>query len=160
MKRTTLLTAVLLLSLPVLARAAEPPAAPPAPPAAQPAPAIPRDTKPVTPPAVENAEAILSVPGVDGCFVGPNDLGISYGERPEQGVPGIIEKAIHRVLAAAQTTGKVAGIQTFGAEEASRRAEQGFRFIGLGSEVRLASAAARRELNEFREQTSRPAQSS
>ena len=62
MKRTTLLTAVLLLSLPVLARAAEPPAAPPAPPAAQPAPAIPRDTKPVTPPAVENAAGQIPAP--------------------------------------------------------------------------------------------------
>jgi 4-hydroxy-2-oxoheptanedioate aldolase len=103
--------------------------------------------------AVENAEAILSVAGVDGCFVGPNDLGISFGERPEQGVPAIVEDAIQMVLAAAQATGKVAGIQTFGAEEAARRAEQGFRFIGLGSEVRLASTAARRELGAFHEQS-------
>jgi 4-hydroxy-2-oxoheptanedioate aldolase len=103
--------------------------------------------------AVEQARAILSVPGVDGCFVGPNDLGISYGERPERGVSAGVEEAIQEVLAAARETGTVAGIQTFGAEEASRRAEQGFMFIGLGSEVRLASAAARRELTQFRQQT-------
>ncbi|MBI2202131.1 MAG: 2-dehydro-3-deoxyglucarate aldolase, partial [Armatimonadetes bacterium] len=52
--------------------------------------------------AVENIEAILSVEGVDGCFIGPNDLagsmGIRYGrggQHPE------FEAAIQKVLAAA-----------------------------------------------------------
>ncbi|MGE3273024.1 MAG: HpcH/HpaI aldolase/citrate lyase family protein [Chloroflexota bacterium] len=103
--------------------------------------------------AVENARAILSVPGVDGCFIGPNDLGITYGERPEGGVSGGVEEAIQEILAAAQATGTVAGIQTFGAEEVIRRADQGFRFIGLSSDVRLAAGAARRELATVRQQT-------
>jgi len=100
--------------------------------------------------AVENARAILAVPGIDGCFVGPNDLGISYGQPPERGVTAGVEEAIQEVLTAAQATGTVAGIQTFDADEAARRAAQGFGFIGLGSEVRLATAAARRELSATR----------
>jgi 4-hydroxy-2-oxoheptanedioate aldolase len=96
--------------------------------------------------AVEHARDILAVPGIDACFVGPNDLGISYGQPPERGVSPVVEDAIQAVLAAAQATGTVAGIQTFDAEEAAMRAAQGFGFIGLGSEVRLATAAARREL--------------
>lgn len=100
--------------------------------------------------AIEDAEAILSVPGVDGCFIGPNDLNISYGGMPERGVSEEVEGAIQSVLAACVNTGSVAGIQTFSPEDASRRAEQGFRFIGLGSEVRLATAAARAVLEETR----------
>lgn len=96
--------------------------------------------------AVENAQAILSVDGVDGCFIGPNDLSVSYGELPERGVSSAVEEGIQAVLAAARTTGTAAGIQTYDADDVSSRAEQGFRFIGLGSEVRLATAAARQAL--------------
>ena len=96
--------------------------------------------------AVANARTILSVDGVDGCFIGPNDLSVSYGERPESGVSPTVEEGIQAVLAAARATGTAAGIQTYDAETAVRRAEQGFRFIGLSSEVRLATAAARTAL--------------
>lgn len=96
--------------------------------------------------AVENARAILSVEGVDGCYVGPNDLGITYGYPPESGVSDEVEAAVGQILAAAQATGKVAGMQTYSPEQALMRAEQGFRLIGLNSDVRFASAAARSAL--------------
>ncbi len=34
--------------------------------------------------AVENAEAILATPGVDGCWVGPSDLSLSLGVHPSK----------------------------------------------------------------------------
>ncbi|MDA8217918.1 MAG: aldolase/citrate lyase family protein [Dehalococcoidales bacterium] len=34
--------------------------------------------------AVENAEAIMATPGVDGCWVGPADLALSMGITPER----------------------------------------------------------------------------
>lgn len=101
--------------------------------------------------AVRNARAILDVPGVDGCFVGPNDLGLSYGARPESGVSPAVEEAIQEVLEAARATGKVAGIQTYNPDDAVRRAGQGFRFIGVGSEFRLAMAAARQTWSALRQ---------
>jgi 4-hydroxy-2-oxoheptanedioate aldolase len=100
--------------------------------------------------AVKQARAILSVPGIDGCFIGPNDLSVSYGGLPERGVLPAAEAGIQEVLAAVRETGTIAGIQTYTAEEATMRAGQGFRFIGLGSEVRLATAAARAALGETR----------
>jgi 4-hydroxy-2-oxoheptanedioate aldolase len=100
--------------------------------------------------AVERARDILRVPGIDGCFIGPNDLSVSYGGLPERGVLPAAEEGIQEVLAAARDTGTIAGIQTYTADEATTRAEQGFRFIGLGSEVRLATAAARAALGETR----------
>ncbi len=92
--------------------------------------------------AVENARAILAVEGVDGCYVGPNDLGITYGYPPESGISDEVESAVGQILAAAQATGKVAGMQTYTPEQALLRAGQGFRFIGLNSDVRFARAAA------------------
>jgi len=35
---------------------------------------------------VENLESILTVPGLDSIYIGPNDLAISYGYGPS-GVP-------------------------------------------------------------------------
>jgi 4-hydroxy-2-oxoheptanedioate aldolase len=100
--------------------------------------------------AVGNARAILSVPGVDGCFIGPNDLSVSYGGLPERGVLPAAEVGIQEVLAATRETGTIAGIQTYTADEATARAAEGFRFIGLGSEVRMATTAARQALGETR----------
>ena len=100
--------------------------------------------------AVERARDILSVPGIDGCFIGPNDLSVSYGGLPERGVLPAAEEGIQEVLAAVRDTGTIAGIQTYTPDEATMRAGQGFRFIGLGSEVRLATAAARTALGETR----------
>ena len=101
--------------------------------------------------AVEHARAILAVDGVDGCYVGPNDLGITYGYPPESGVSDEVEAAVGQILVAAQSTGKVAGMQTYTPEQALLRAEQGFRFIGLNSDVRFATAAARAALAATRE---------
>jgi 4-hydroxy-2-oxoheptanedioate aldolase len=96
--------------------------------------------------AVANAEAILATPGVDGCLVGTNDLRISYGDAPEVGsgehLAGPAEAAVATILAACQTTGTIPGIQLYGADAAAARIAQGFRFIGLGTELRLMRAAA------------------
>jgi 4-hydroxy-2-oxoheptanedioate aldolase len=101
--------------------------------------------------AVANAAAILSVDGIDGCYIGPNDLGISHGHPPESGISDEVEAAIQSILAAARLTGKRAGIQTYSAADTLMRADEGFRFIGLSSEIRLAQAMARAELGAVRE---------
>ncbi len=96
--------------------------------------------------AVNNAREILSVEGIDGCLVGQNDLSISLGIPPE-GVAGVtvpapVEEAIARVAAVCRETGKIAGIQLYGAEAANRRISEGYRLIGLGADVRLMRGAA------------------
>lgn len=96
--------------------------------------------------AVANAEAIMATPGIDGCLVGTNDLRIAYGIPPEGGtgeaLDGPAEAAVAAILAACQATGKAAGIQVYSAEAANRRLAQGFRFIGLGTDLRLMRGAA------------------
>jgi 4-hydroxy-2-oxoheptanedioate aldolase len=92
---------------------------------------------------LRNARDILSVPGIDGCFIGPNDLSISLGFAPELAqLPDAVEVAVGDILAAARETGKVGGIQCFSAESATARIAQGFRFVSILSDLRMARAAA------------------
>jgi len=96
--------------------------------------------------AVENAEAILAVEGVVGCFIGPNDLALSMGIDPSRIGPGTEhEAAMLEVLAAAKKTGKAAGKHCYNAAELSERIAQGFQFLALSSDAGLLGKAAREE---------------
>ena len=90
---------------------------------------------------VEQAEEILAVDGVDGCYIGPSDLSIAYGAGSNPGtgeqLEPAVEEAIEQVLAAARATGKFVGMHLFSAAAANRRLAQGIRMIGLGSELRF-----------------------
>jgi 4-hydroxy-2-oxoheptanedioate aldolase len=93
--------------------------------------------------AVENAEAILSTPGVDGCWIGPSDLALSMGVHPrhkseDQGVL----RAVERVLVACNNTGKIAGYAADSPEEAVGYAERGFRFLTAGSDIGFMMSGA------------------
>jgi 4-hydroxy-2-oxoheptanedioate aldolase len=85
--------------------------------------------------AVENAEAIMSVDGVVGCFIGPNDLALSMGITPAQTGPGTEhEAAMMHVLDVCKRTGKAAGKHCFSAAEVSLRISQGFQYLALLSD--------------------------
>lgn len=97
--------------------------------------------------AVEQAEAILGVDGVVGCFIGPNDLALSMGLTQKDMGPGTAhEEAMLSVLAAAKKTGKAAGKHCFTAAEVSLRIGQGFQFLALASDGAFMAKAA---LEEF-----------
>lgn|GEM_PF-2504356 len=85
--------------------------------------------------AVENAEAIMAVPGVDGCWVGPADLALSMGIHPRDAAKNEShQRALERVIAACRDTGTIPGFAANTPEEAVRRAEQGFRYLTAGSD--------------------------
>lgn len=93
--------------------------------------------------AVEQADAIMAVDGVVGCFIGPNDLALSMGVGPTDTGPGTAhEAAMLEVLAACRRTGKAAGKHCFSAAEVSARIAQGFQFLALLSDGALLGAAA------------------
>ena len=94
--------------------------------------------------AVENAEAILSTPGIDACWTGPSDLSLSLGFHPSE-MDGREEhaRALETILTACRNTGKIPGIAGGGVEDALRRAGQGFRFITATSDGGLLEAGAR-----------------
>jgi 4-hydroxy-2-oxoheptanedioate aldolase len=93
--------------------------------------------------AVEQAEAIMATPGVDGCWAGPADLALSLGIHPRQMAQDERhQRALERVLAACRNTGKIPGLACSGAEDARRRAAQGFRFLTAGSDLGFMLAGA------------------
>lgn len=93
--------------------------------------------------ALRNLDDILSVPGLDGIYIGPADLSISLAApaNVDPTEPKVIE-AIASILAAAKTHGLFAGIHTGGAESARARAEQGFNFVTIASDARLLAVAS------------------
>ncbi len=100
--------------------------------------------------AVDHAEEILAVEGIDGCWVGPGDLGLSMGV--DLGTPEgrqAHEKAILQVVAACKKTGKIPGIAAI-PQNARHWLDKGFRFITLGSELYLLQAKAQEVLAALR----------
>lgn len=86
--------------------------------------------------AVENAEAILSTPGVDGCWVGPADLALSMGIHPRNAARDDRHaRALERVVAACRNTGTIPGLSCSSPEEMVRRAAQGFQFLTGGGDL-------------------------
>jgi 4-hydroxy-2-oxoheptanedioate aldolase len=88
--------------------------------------------------AVEHADAIFAVPGIDAIFVGPNDLSASM--RGKDGKPPSGEataQALKHVLEMCKKHRVAPGIHCQSAEEATTRIEQGWQFIAIASELRL-----------------------
>ena len=86
--------------------------------------------------AVNQAEAIMSVPGIDGCWIGPADLALSMGIHPDHKYENDDHaRALEKVLEACRNTGKAAGIASVSVEEALQRAQEGFQFLTAGSDL-------------------------
>jgi 4-hydroxy-2-oxoheptanedioate aldolase len=92
--------------------------------------------------AVENIDAILNVPGIDMVFIGPNDLHVSLGldstlwdENP------VFQAALKTVVDACKNHGMPYGILSPDAAGAKARLDDGFNFVGMGSDLRLMLAA-------------------
>lgn len=81
-----------------------------------------------TPEAVANAAAIAAVDGVDGVFIGPNDLAHSMGfENRWHEAP--VQQAIESALRAVASVGKCPGILALSADEEARYAAWGARYF-------------------------------
>ena len=104
---------------------------------------------------LENLDDILSVPGLDGVFIGPNDLSLALGHLPssEPTDPAVVD-AIAHILTRAQAHGKVPGIFCSSGPAAAMRIEQGFRFVVPGNEANLLKQAASQAVQAARGQLS------
>ena len=96
-----------------------------------------------TPNAVENAEEIAAVEGVDVVMIGSNDLMMEMG-KPQQFGGAELEAAMKTVVDACHKHGKHPGFGGVYDEENSRKfIEMGMRFILCGGDLALLMAAAR-----------------
>jgi 2-dehydro-3-deoxyglucarate aldolase len=83
---------------------------------------------------VDAAPAIAAIDGVDCLFVGPSDLAANHGHLGDPSHPDV-QRAIARVLDAARSAGKPAGILAPVEADARRYLTQGFRFVAVGSDL-------------------------
>jgi 4-hydroxy-2-oxoheptanedioate aldolase len=93
--------------------------------------------------AVENAEAILSVPGVDGVWAGPSDLALSMGIDPRRMADDDRHnRALEKIVQACRNTGTIPGLACGSPEEAKMRAAQGFQFVTAGGDMGFMMSGA------------------
>lgn len=108
--------------------------------------------------ALANLDEILSVPGLDGTYIGPSDLSLSMGRTPTL-APDDKEvlAAIETIRAKTRAKGLIAGIHTDGAKTALKCFEQGFQLCTILNDARLMAMAAAAAVKEVRGQTQGPA---
>ena len=100
--------------------------------------------------AVEHADAIAAIDGVDVLFVGPTDLSHGLG-MPGRFTDPAFRTALQRVVSACEAHGKAAGILLYGTAALRDHLDLGFRFVGLGSDAGWLLEGARAALRSGRE---------
>ena len=101
--------------------------------------------------ALANLDEILSVPGLDGVYVGPSDLSASMGETPglDPLYPAVLQ-AIEKIAAAARKHGVVPCIHTGSVAYAKRMTDMGYRLVTYMSDARFLQWIAGRSLKALR----------
>lgn len=105
--------------------------------------------------AVENLDAILDVPGVDGVMVGTHDLAISHaGTNAAAGVDAGDVAMLELVANGCRTRGQAAGVGCADAADALRWTAMGFTLLALPGDAALVGEGMARLLRETRQNTS------
>ncbi len=101
--------------------------------------------------AVNDLEAILSVPGVDGYFIGPYDLSASMGISGQFGDPRFVA-ALEETKRVGNNLGKPGGLHVVEPrpEELQRRIEEGFTFLAYSLDTRMLDTVCRAGLEAVR----------
>jgi 4-hydroxy-2-oxoheptanedioate aldolase len=108
--------------------------------------------------SVANADAIIATPGLDGIYIGPNDLCLDHGKAPaaetaDPEVAGVIVDLAARTRRA----GKIAGIFCSSGEAAARRIAEGFTMVTPGNDASLLMRASKEAIAAARGGASAPA---
>ncbi|MBW2148658.1 MAG: 2-dehydro-3-deoxyglucarate aldolase [Deltaproteobacteria bacterium] len=92
--------------------------------------------------SVANVKDIVSVPGVDCLFIGPMDLSVDLGVAGDFQHPRVLE-AFRKVEEAAKEAGIPLGTLVGTPEDARKKVDEGYLFLGISSDVRHLAAGAR-----------------
>jgi 4-hydroxy-2-oxoheptanedioate aldolase len=93
--------------------------------------------------AIERADEIFSVPGIDVVFIGPNDLHHSMGRVPSfESDHKEFTDALAHIRNVCRKHGIAAGIHVADEAAARRRIAEGFQFIAIASEAGMMLSKA------------------
>jgi 4-hydroxy-2-oxoheptanedioate aldolase len=106
---------------------------------------------------LEHLDEILDVPGIDGIFIGPNDLSLGLGLAPGQDhdEPVFVE-AIERIVAGCRARGLAPGCAG-SAATAPKRLRQGFLMVEVSRDVGAMLRGAAEDLRSIRQVAATPA---
>jgi 4-hydroxy-2-oxoheptanedioate aldolase len=109
--------------------------------------------------AVDNLEEILDVPGISGIYVGPSDMGLSFGMSPtlDREEPEILE-TYARIIKETGKRGLVAGLHNAAPAYAARMIEFGFRIITITSDATLLGKIAQETVRQIQTSSGETAQ--
>ncbi len=100
---------------------------------------------------LENIDEILSVPGVDGIYLGPNDLAVTHGLPPSSEGDAPEHRAlIERAVEACRRHDAIAGIHCGSTTAARRWHSIGYHFCTITSDAAAMRAGAEQALDEMR----------
>jgi 4-hydroxy-2-oxoheptanedioate aldolase len=104
--------------------------------------------------AVENIDAILDVQGIAAIYIGPSDLGFSYGMKPilDREEPEIL-KIYDKLIEATSKRGIYAGIHCGSAGYAARAMGMGFRLTTIANDSGLMAMAAKAAVAQVRKES-------
>lgn len=100
--------------------------------------------------AVEAIEEIVALPGVDGVYVGPNDLSLALGQGPGLDNDGDYAQAYQRIAKACAAAGVAAGIHA-SASLAAKHVTTGYGMITVASDLAALVRGVARDLRTARE---------
>lgn len=101
--------------------------------------------------AVNHADEIFSVPGIDAIFVGPNDLAASM-RGPDGSPPSgpATAAAMKKIIETCKKYKVAPGVHCFSPAEALARIDEGWQFLAIGSELRMMLDGANAVLTPLR----------
>ena len=91
--------------------------------------------------SVQHMDELLSVAGVDGVLVGPNDLSINLGT-PDDWASPAMTAAFQEVIRLCDSKGLIAGIHVSDSAQSIDYARRGFRLVSANSEMGFMAGAA------------------
>jgi 4-hydroxy-2-oxoheptanedioate aldolase len=101
--------------------------------------------------AVDNIDAILSVPNLTGIYIGPGDMSSSYGLKPQFDIiDDPIYSNIKMIVKKAKERGKIAGIHNGTPAYAKQMIKLGYQFVTVSSDFRSMSTHAQNVVNELK----------
>jgi 4-hydroxy-2-oxoheptanedioate aldolase len=101
--------------------------------------------------AVQNLDAILDTPGLDGVYVGPADLSQSITGKPQTDLtePRLME-VLEQIVAGCKRRGQVAGIHVASPAYGAEIIKKGYQFVTILSDGRLMANACKQAIDAIR----------
>lgn len=100
---------------------------------------------------VENAEAIMSTPGISGIFIGPVDLRLSLGLSGPHGEEEVYLRALEKIAQLGQRLGVKVGIFVAQAGLMPRLQRLGYSYFLVGGDLMFVGNGARAALTEAKD---------